>query len=169
VRTHLGFEGEVYRVTGPTYTIADTLTASRGYPGRFNTSTVGALYVSLDKNTALAELIRRAQLANLSPTAYHPRALFTYIVRLQAVLDLTDTPTCDAWGLTHPLLLSDDHTACQEVAAAAHRDGYEAIRYPSVTGHGDNLAIYYDARHAGSHVLEIRSDLIDLDRLPSLG
>ena len=152
-------------MTDPSYTIADTLTFSRAKPGRFNTQTFGALYMVVDPDTALAELIRRAHLVNRRPAHFHPRALFTYDVRLQNVLDLTSDTTLMAWGLDHSIIASDAHAACQEVAAAAHRDGYEAIRYPSVTGRGDNMAVYYEVRHPGSYVEEVGRASIDLDSL----
>lgn len=43
-------------------------------------------------------------------------------------------------------------TARQEVGRAARRDGYEAIRYPSAAGAGENLAVFLDRLHPGSEV-----------------
>jgi hypothetical protein len=65
-------------------------------------------------------------------------------VDLASVLDLTNLATRQARGLTLGDLVSDDYAKCQKVARDARREGYEAIRYPSATGAGENLAIFYD-------------------------
>ncbi len=124
------------------------------------------MYVSLDRDTVLHELYRRAQRFGLSVTDLLPRSLLTLHVQLSRVLDLCDAATALAWDLTRDDLGSDDMTACQEVGRAARREGYEGIRFPAAAGAGDNIAIFLDRLHPGSHIeIAANEDLaLDLDR-----
>jgi RES domain-containing protein len=122
-----------------------------GTGGRFNpTGEFGALYVSLDPETPFRELRRQAVKAGLDVLDFLPRTLFAADARLQRVLDLACADV--------PLLGSDDWTACQGVARRARLAGYEAIRFPSATGAGENLAIFLDRLAPGSYVRIIREE-----------
>ncbi|MEO9225905.1 MAG: RES family NAD+ phosphorylase [Gemmatimonadaceae bacterium] len=144
----------VYRVTHPDYADMDrTIEVGRGHPGRFNPMGTGALYVSLDPGTAIAELKRRADRLRRPLASFAPRALLTLDVVLRQVLDLTNESVREAWDITTgDLETESDYTKCHEIALIARRDGYEAIRFPSATGNGVNLVIFYDRRHTGSYV-----------------
>lgn len=148
--------GPAYRQCHPDHTDLDeTLRASERFPFRFNPAhEFGVLYVALEREIAVAELLRRAQLSGMLVQAYAPRVMLTLDVRLGKVLDLTDPEVRREWDITPDDLASDDYTRCQEVARVARREGYEAIRYPSATGGGENLAIFYDRRRTGSYVVE---------------
>jgi RES domain-containing protein len=114
-----------------------TATAKTPEPGRFHvTGEFGALY------------------------------LLTVELRLANVLDLTDPVVRAEWGLDANAVTSDDMTACQEVAAAARRAGYEAIRYTSATGEGENLALFYDRLHPGSSAVVTERIEIDPESSP---
>lgn len=161
------YAGPAYRQCHPDHTDLDeTLRASQLFPFRFNPShEFGVLYVALEQATAIAELLRRAQLSGTQVQTYAPRVMLTLGVRLGKVLDLTDPEVCREWDVTRQDLASDDYARCQEVARVARREGYEAIRYLSATGNGENLAIFYDRRHAGSSVVEkSREELLLEDR-----
>jgi len=58
---HLGkLAGHLFRFTSPKYRdFVETATQSRRYPQRFNTSLLGALYLSREPDTAAAEALRR--------------------------------------------------------------------------------------------------------------
>lgn len=161
------FRGVTYRVTHPDYEdLERTMEVGREYPGRFNPPGTGAVYVSLEPETAIEELRRRASRLGRTLAAFTPRAMFTLDVVLRQVLDLTDERVRAEWDLTiEDLRTEDGYTRCHEVATVARRDGYEAIRFPSATGRGVNLAIFLDQRHTGSYVeLRHRKEL-DLDAL----
>lgn len=128
---------------------------SRLYPGRFNTSNVGAVYVSREPETAIEELRRRAARDGISLSDMHPRSIFVLELLLHEVLDLTVPGHLETWGLTASDLLNDDMVRCREVVDAAARRGVEAIRWASATGAGQSLAVYVDQLHPGSHI-EIR-------------
>lgn len=84
---------------------------------------------------------------------FNPRAEFG--------LDLTDARVRGEWGLDDGTLAGGDLRPCQEVGRAARRAGYEAIRFPSATGHGVNLAIFLDRLHPGSGVQVVDSRPLD--------
>jgi RES domain-containing protein len=84
-----GFRGVVYRATHPDYEDLDrTIEFSRRYPGRFNPLGTGAVYVALERATAIAELKRRAERLGRRLTSFTPRALLTLDVALRQVLDV---------------------------------------------------------------------------------
>lgn len=139
-----------------------TLEASRRVGGRFNPrAEFGALYLACDRSTALAELRRRAANLGIEPESLLPRAILSIDVAVSRVLDLTDARVRGEWGLDDGTLAGDDLRPCQEVGRAARRAGYEAIRFPSATGHGVNLAIFLDRLHPGSGVQVVDSRPLD--------
>jgi RES domain-containing protein len=154
-----------YRQCHPTHTeIADaTLRASAREGGRFNPQhEFGAVYVSLSRETAVRELRRRAQRLAIDVADLLPRTMLRLRVDLERVLDLTNPSTATAWGVSAAQLRSDDLAPCQEVARAARRNGYEAIRYPAASGTGVNVAIFLDRLHAGSTVAVLSADELTL-------
>lgn len=160
-----GFRGVVYRATHPDYEDLDrTIEFSRRYPGRFNPLGAGAVYVALERATAVAELKRRAEKLGRPLKAFAPRAVLTLDVALHQVLDLTDATVRAEWDITLDDLRTEfDYVRCHEVAEVARRDGYEAIRFPSATGEGVNLAVFYDQLHTGSYLVVRASEELDLD------
>jgi RES domain-containing protein len=171
--------GLAFRQCHPDHaSVAETVRASAAFPSRFTPpgGRFGVLYVALAPETATAELRRRAAQLGVPIAALAPRAMLTLAVRLRRVLDLTDADTRAAWGLTLEALVSDDYARCQEVAAVAREDGYEAIRYGSAAvvleqlaaggtakdgrQAADNLAIFADRLHPGSDVRIVRSELL---------
>lgn len=132
-----------------------TQAASREVEGRFHVrGEFGAVYAAADRETALAELDHRARLAGLSREELLPRLLLTLDLTVRRVLDLTDEEVRTAWGIAADELRSSDYPRCQEIARAARDDGYEAIRFPSARGVGDNYAVFLDRLAPGSHLRE---------------
>ena len=166
--TPSGFRGVVYRATHPDYEDLDrTIEFSKRYPGRFNPLGTGAVYVALERATAVAELKRRAEKLGRELKSFAPRALLTLDVALRQVLDLTDATVRAEWDITVDDLRTEyEYPRCHEVAEVARRDGYEAIRFPSATGEGVNLAVFYDQLHTGSYVVVRASEELDLGAIP---
>ena len=138
---------------------------SKAYPQRFNTPVLGAVYLSREPDTAAAEALRRiardTRLVGSADLAaafdrVMPRSIFVVQVRLRAVLGLSTRVALDAWGLRADSLAADDFAPCQEVATLAAKNGAEGVRWASATGAGESVALFWDQRHAGSHV-----DLVD--------
>ena len=155
------FAGAVYRQSPPRYAeiTERTLLASFGTGGRFNpTGEFGALYVSLDPETPFRELRRQATKAGLEVLDLLPRTLFACEARLRCVLDLACADVPVEYRISEQSLASDDWAACQEVARRSRHAGYEAIRFPSATGSGENLAIFLDRLAPGSYIRIIREE-----------
>lgn len=135
------------------------MSASARAGGRFNPAgEFGAIYVSLDPDTPLRELRRQAIHAGVEVIAFLPRTLFAADARLQRVVDLACADGPAAWGLSDAALASDDWSACQDVARRARMEGFEAIRFPSATGAGENLAVFPDRLAPGSYIRIIREE-----------
>lgn len=138
----------------------EALAGSRRVGGRFNPAgEFGAIYPSLDLETAVAELVRRADRTGVELDQLLPRILLTIDIRLQKVLDLADGEVRDNWGVTKEDLASDDHRPCRDVGRAARRAGYEAILFPSAAREsGRNLAVFLDRLTPTSRldIVEIR-------------
>ena len=110
------YTGPAFRQAPPRYAEATerTLAGSANAGGRFNPrGEFGALYVSLDPETPLRELLREAARVELDILPLLPRTLFALEVKLQRVLDLTDPVVHSSWGLLPAELASSDWTACQ--------------------------------------------------------
>ncbi|HEX2081008.1 MAG TPA: RES domain-containing protein [Longimicrobium sp.] len=99
---------------------------------------------------------RQASKAGLDVLAFLPRTLFAMEARLQRVLNLTCPGVVAAYGLTDALLAADDWRACQDAARRAREEGYEAVRFPSATGSGENLAVFLDRLLNGSFIRILR-------------
>lgn len=122
-----------------------------GYPpdrrnvhgARWNPPGVEALYVSLERDTAIAEGDYLIASQPLRPAA--KRTVHRLRISLSALVDLTDPVLLEALGVDQDALTSDDHRACQAVGAAAvflHLDG---ILVPSARHPGANIVILFTA------------------------
>jgi RES domain-containing protein len=160
------FEGEVFRHTSPLHAeISLSLLAHTERTGyRFNPpGEFGAIYLALDRDTAVRELRRLAAYHNLPVSALMPRKLIIARVRLQRVLNLCTEEGRQAHAVTREELESPDWSACQAVARRARSHGYEAIHYPSATGAGENLALFLDRLRRDSYVRILRIEELTAD------
>lgn len=146
------FDGTVYRQCAPEHTdLATTLAQNHRHGGRFNPpGEFGALYVAAERETALRELARQAAFLGFAVDEILPRTMLRLRLHVQRVLDLTDETVCNAWGLSSLDMSQLPHGDCWEIARAAHRSGYEAIRFCSATGSGVCLAVFTDRFSPGS-------------------
>jgi RES domain-containing protein len=141
--------------------ITDTLAGNLRVGARFNPpGEFGALYMSLDPETPIDELLRTYArwLDTTRPEDIGaPRLLLTLDVRLSAVADLRDGGECLSWGLTPAALIADDWSPCQDAARYIRRH-HEALLAPSATGRGTTLAIFADRLNATSSVTLVAVD-----------
>jgi hypothetical protein len=130
-----------------------------GTGGRFNAGVDSdikppfrALYASVESAAALLEVVRhlgyhtsdRRAVVALDDIAM--RVLTQIEIELQKVSDWTSQPN-----------LSDvPYRQSQQLAAAAFKEGAEAILVPSATGIDANLVIFVDNLHDGSRIEVIR-------------
>lgn len=152
------YEGAAYRHIAVGYNALSGEGARRA-GGRWNPAeSFATLYVATHRDTAIREFRRLAARQNLSPASFLPRDLFTYEVRMQHVVDLTNEEHVRAAALTADDLRADDARRCQAVGQAAHHAGFEAIRAPSATQDGEVLAIFLDRLLPGSIVRDVSSE-----------
>lgn len=125
-----------------------TITGStRTDQSRFNVmGEFGAVYFSLDPDTPARELertYRKRAGTDQAEDISVGRILVTVALHLSRVTDLRDPHECELWGIAPESVTADDLRPCQAVAREVRRS-YEAIRYPSATGQGENLALFFD-------------------------
>ena len=142
--------------------LLDTLVGSMRAGNRFNpVGEFGAIYVSLDPETPFRELYRAYR---RTADTYHPediaakRVLLTIDASLQRVVNLSESPERDAWGITEADVVGG-WAPCQELARNVLHS-HEAIRYPSATGQGENIAVFYDRLLEGSYLHLVRSEIV---------
>jgi RES domain-containing protein len=148
------FRGVVYRQCEVNYTDLDTtIEHNRRRGGRFSPpGEFGAIYVAVEQATALQELARHAALIGFTVDELLPRTMLRLRLHARHVLDLTDDAVCRTWGLDSSDMTQTSRDVCWEIARAAHRAGYEAIRFRSATGHGECMAVFKDRLYPGSYL-----------------
>ena len=148
------FHGIVFRQCAPDHAdLPATLAHNERHGGRFNPpGEFGAIYVAVERATALRELARQAALLGFAVDELLPRTMLRLELHVGRVLDLTDPAVCRAWGLPGTDMGAIPREDCWEIARAAHRSGYEAIRFSSATGVGTCLAVFLDRLAPGSHL-----------------
>lgn len=98
-----------------------------------------------------------------------PRALVTADVAVTEILDLRTSKARMELGLTLAQIQSATHDraaygACQEVASAAHQQGFHGLVTPAATGLGETLALFSDRLPA--HEIPVVTIEALWDRLP---
>jgi RES domain-containing protein len=134
-----------------------------GRGARWNPPGVSALYMSLDRDTALAEADHHIAVQPLRPRA--KRTLHTLDVKLGSVLDLTDLEFLASLGVSRESLEGDDHSACRSVGGAAAYLGHDGILVPSARHSGVNLVIFTDNLEPDGVVRVRDAELIDPGRI----
>jgi RES domain-containing protein len=157
------FRGLVYRHCEATHTDLDaTLEHNRRHGGRFSPrGEFGAIYVAVERATALRELARHAAFIGFRVDELLPRTLLHLRLHVRNVLDLTDDAICSVWGLPGVDMSTISRGDCWEIARTAHRAGYEAVRFRSATGEGVCFAVFKDRLHPGSYLDIADSEMID--------
>jgi RES domain-containing protein len=142
--------------------LLNTLVGSERVGNRFNpVGEFGAIYVSLDPDTPFRELYRAYLRMADAP---HPediaakQVLLTVDVLLHRVVNLSDADEREKWGITSDEL-AGSWAPCQQLARTLHHS-HEAIRYPSATGRGENLAVFYDQLRERSYLRLVRSEVV---------
>lgn len=137
--------------------------------GRFNErGQFHMLYLSLDRETCLAELDKYAERGNitLKDNPPHPVTVAPWRVKLSCVLDLTDASVRKQLRIDEQILSRTDWETLQnhyEIIAATQRIGkiakefgFAALLTPSVARPGGkNLNVFIDNIHHGKDVCEV--------------
>ena len=158
-----------FRACSPTETdFARTAESTREDPGRFNTKAVGALYLSLEPDTAMEELRRTAEREGSSLVDAHPCSILAVEVVLRHVVDLTATESLEELRLTRADLEDEDMRRCQQAAAQMIDAGAEGVMWPSATGRGRSLAVFVTRLADGSHARLVRSHDVSCEALRAI-
>ncbi|MGA9883505.1 MAG: RES family NAD+ phosphorylase [Candidatus Acidiferrales bacterium] len=116
--------------------------------GRFNPpNEFGALYASLDADTAVQEVARGLRTRGIDPQQFPDGTWWVYEldVELESVLDLTVADALKKGGISANSLTGRDVSGTRRMAADARERGYEALLVPSAAAPGSkNLVIFLD-------------------------
>lgn len=124
---------------------------ARRFGGRFNPPrSFPVIYLCLTRACVVAELTRQAERQSVQLVDLLPRELWSLETSLDHVIDLMDGATLEATGLVAADLIRPDHTFTQQVGAAAHERGIQAIRSLSATGVDEVLALFPQNLGSGS-------------------
>jgi RES domain-containing protein len=111
---------------------------------RWNPPGVGAIYTSLERESAIAEAEYRISLEPFRPRA--KRTLYELRIELESALDLTSKELLVAVGVTDEELGALDFTACQLVGGAVAWLEHDGLLVPSARHGGVNLVIFPTAQ-----------------------
>ena len=130
---------------------------SQANGGRYNESGVpGVIYTSLDKTTAIAEIIRGLRSRGVSPNSFGPDDWWVYGVRVSITqpLELEDAQARSTLDVTPEILVGNDTTQTRRVGNYARENNFQAILAPSAAARGQkNLVLFLDRLPAGPQVL----------------
>jgi filamentous hemagglutinin len=125
--------------------------------GRFNPpNDFGALYTSLDAETAAQEVARGLRARGIDPEQFREGAWWVYEleVKLESVLDLTDPAVLEKSAISADSLTGRDVNATRRIAAEARERGYEALLVPSAAAPASkNLVVFVDKLSVPPNVL----------------
>jgi RES domain-containing protein len=163
------FKELAFRACAPTDTdFARTAESTREELGRFNTKAVGALYLSLEPETAIEELRRTTERDGTSLLDADPCSILVVDLALDHVVDLTAAESLQAWRLTTSDLEDDDMRCCQEAAERIIHAGAEGVLWPSATGRGRSLAVFVARLGEESHATLVRTHDVSCEALRAI-
>jgi len=148
------FAGFVHRVYDPGHGFLEAI-GSYLHGARWNRRRqYGALYTSLDRETAIAEVRRAAEKGNLHLGDLARRDHVVIRARLTRAFDLNSSAFYQSLGRSAESLLRDARL-CLRIADEARTLGCEALLAPSAVGTGTNLVIYMDRLAPGWTLEEV--------------
>ncbi len=150
------FKGAVWRVTiGTNPPIRPN---TRG--ARWNPPGTAAIYASLDKEVAVAEIRNLLATQPVPPSV--TLTLHKLEVDLDPVADFRDMTQLLTVGITQDELTSSDLTVCQNVGGAAAWLGRAGLLVPSARAQGANLVVYINEMDPEAGLDVVSSQRLDL-------
>jgi RES domain-containing protein len=107
---------------------------------RWNPAEVPAIYCSLERETAIAEVDFHISLQPFKPTT--ERRVHRVEVRVPAVVDLTNWEILERLGISRSSYATVEPPRCKEVGGAIAFLGHSGILVPSARHDGLNLVVY---------------------------
>lgn len=106
---------------------------------RWNPPGTAAIYVSLERETALAEAEHLIRIQSPPPSAR--RCLYQIEVRLSNVIQLSSDDLRQL-GVTDEQFTGIDHSACRRIGAHVAWLGHDGLCVPSARHRGENMVVY---------------------------
>jgi RES domain-containing protein len=126
---------------------------------RWNPPGVGAIYVALDRATALAE---GQHAIEVQPRrTYARRVLYEVELSVRQLVDLTAPGSMQDVGLTASDIADDDVAACQQIGAAASRLARSGLLVPSARAPGTNLVVLIDPERSEDSLVTLERTVIE--------
>lgn len=125
---------------------------------RWNPPGVAAIYVSLERDTAIAEGQHAVDIQPLRPKAR--RVVYECDITAVEVVDLSAQSTLDRLGLSDLDVSSDDFGPCQRVGDAAAWLGLGGFIVPSARAAGTNVVVLVDAAETVPELTVLSSEVI---------
>jgi RES domain-containing protein len=136
------FIGTAYRNQAPGFDPTSGEGARR-QGGRFNPPhSFPVLYLCATRLCVVAELMQQAARQGLDVVDLLPRELWSVLLDLETVLDLSDAGVQRRTGLEVADLTRPDHGFTREIGEFAHDKRFQAIRSPSATGVDEIIAVF---------------------------
>jgi len=133
--------------------------------GRFAPKGMRAVYASLDEETTTREVsARKARLGGKAQIALkdYPRVVYIVSVEAKRCLDLRDAGNDSiSRDVLKAALVPDDLSASQELGDFLSTKGVDAIIFPSVVGHGTNIAVFLDVDPPPRIEITNRNDIME--------
>lgn len=149
------WSGQVWR-----HTFADNPPdKANGRGARWNPPGTDALYVSLERDGAIAEAEHQIAMQPVRPHA--KRTLHRLRLELSNVLDLTDRSLLGSLGINDESLASIDFAACRRVGGAAAFLRHDGILVPSARHAGVNLVVFVSNQAPDAEIRRVASEVID--------
>lgn len=132
-----------------------SITGSFDLGGRWNLKeSFGAIYSSLKKEVALAELERSVSRRGLTLADLGLREMVRLKVTLKKVLNLTDPAILKNLALNTNELTEEGWKRTQKLATFIWQAKFEGVLAPSAATNGVNLVIYPDNKQQDSTIIE---------------
>jgi len=132
------WEGDVYR-----YMLADNSPERENVRGaRWNPPQVAAIYTSLQRETAIAEVEYRLKLEPCSLRPDIRKTIYRIKIKITSLIDLSDDNSLKKVGIDREKLSNVDYSICQCVGGCIEWLEHDGLLVPSVRDEGTNLVIF---------------------------
>ena len=168
-------QGDFFRSVAFRYFHPDDVISGEGtrlHGGRFVPIGVRAVYASLEEETALREVTSRKTALggrSLITVGEYPRMTYVLSVATTRNLDLAATLPSELANVVRLCLRGPGYSVSQELAGIWISEGIDSVVFPSATGAGRNVAVYFANAAAGSVVVRNRADVLAALRRPRGG
>jgi RES domain-containing protein len=164
-----GFDGVIIRNVGAKYSSKNDFYSGVGAAkagGRWNRKGIEAIYASLDVQTATVEAYQDFIYRGLPLTDVTPRVTAGAKVKLEKVLDLTDSKILKKFGFTKKELVKEDWRALQK---AGEESWTQAIGRGAYLARFEALIVSSARRNSGKNIVIFPKNVVATSTIDILG